>query len=220
MIEPVSTYIHHLPPIFQKSQFIDGFLLAFEKLLTQAAPTDGWDALETKINKTASYLRPLAVDTAEASAPASFLPWLAGWVALTLRDDWPEETQRRFIREIVPLYRLRGTKAGMKRMLEIYLGNDVPITIYDRQTASEFAFDPPAHFFQVRIDINTQDTTVIRQIQQIAQAIIEQEKPAHTFYGLQIRIPTMRLLSEELAAELKQNPLILGENTLLGTQQA
>lgn len=220
MIEPASTYIQHLPPIFQESQFIDGFLLAFEKLLTQAAPTDSWEALETKINKTESYLRPLAADKHEESAPASFLPWLAGWVALTLRDDWPEETQRRFIREIVPLYRLRGTKAGMKRMLEIYLGNDVPITIYDRQTANEFAFDPPSHFFQVRIDINTQDTTVIRQIQQIAQAIIEQEKPAHTFYGLQIRIPTMRLLSEDMAAKLKQNPLILGENTLLGTQQA
>ena len=220
MSEPVSTYIHHLPPIFQESQFIDGFLLAFEKLLTQAAPTDGWDALETQINDTAFYLRPLANDGTNKSAPAPFLPWLASWVALTLRDDWPDPTRRRFLREIVPLYRLRGTKAGMKRMLEIYLGDNVPITIYDRQKTGEFNFAPPAYFFQVRIDINTKDTTTIRRIQQIAQAIIEQEKPAHTFYGLQIRIPTMRLLSEGLAEKLKEDQLILGNNTLLGTQQA
>ena len=228
MTEPISSYIHYLPPIFQESQFLDGFLLAFEKILTQAAPEDGFQALETKIGQTDTYLRPIPADEAEQQAPAEFLPWLAGWVALTLRDDWPEETQRRFIREIVPLYRMRGTKAGMKRMLEIYLGDSVPIAIYDRKIKTGdvakgkvgFAYEPPAYFFQVRIDVTTQDTATIRQIQQIAQAIIEQEKPAHTFYGLQIRIPTMRLLSEDLAEELKQNPLILGDNTLLGTQQA
>ena len=78
---------------------------------------------------------------------------------------------------------------------------------------------PPAYFFQVAIKVNTQETDEIRRIQQITQAIIEQEKPAHTFYGLQILVPTMRLLSEELAAKLNQKQLILGQNTLLGTQQ-
>lgn len=227
MTEPISSYIHYLPPIFQESEFLDGFLLAFEKILTQAAPTDNWQALETKIAQTETYLRPISTDATEQQTPTDFLPWLAGWVALSLRDDWPEETKRHFIREIVPLYRMRGTKVGLKRMLEIYLGDGVPITIYDRKATTEaaidvanhFAFEPPAHFFQVRIDVGTQDTTIIRQIQQIAQAIIEQEKPAHTFYGLQIRIPTMRLLSEALAASEKQNPLILGDNTLLGTQK-
>jgi phage tail-like protein len=219
MTELTSQYIRYLPPIFQESEFLDSFLLALERIFTQAAPGDDWLALETKIAQSDRYIRPLASNNVPRQTPGNFLSWLAGWVALSLRDDWPEETQRRFIREIVPLYRLRGTKAGMKRMLEIYLGDNVPIQIYDRNVENEFAFDPPPHFFQVRIDVNTQDTTSIRQIQQIAQAIIEQEKPAHTFYGMQIRMPTMRLLSEDLAEELGQDRLVLGKNTLLGTQQ-
>jgi phage tail-like protein len=219
MTELNSQYIQYLPPIFQESEFLDSFLLAFEKIFTQADPGNDWLALETKIAQSDKYIRPLSSNNVPRQTPANFLSWLAGWVALSLRDDWPEETQRRFIREIVPLYRLRGTKKGLERMLKIYLGDNVPIQIYDRNVENEFAFDPPPHFFQVRIDVNTQDTTSIRQIQQIAQAIIEQEKPAHTFYGMQIRMPTMRLLSEDLAEELGQDRLVLGKNTLLGTQQ-
>jgi phage tail-like protein len=219
MTELNSQYIRYLPPIFQESEFLDGYLLAFEKIFTQAALSDDWLALETKIAQSDRYIRPLRSNDVPRQTPANFLAWLAGWVALSLRDDWPEETQRRFIREIVPLYRLRGTKKGLECMLKIYLGDNVPIQIYDRNVENEFAFDPPPHFFQVRIDVNTQDTTIIRQIQQIAQAIIEQEKPAHTFYGMQIRMPTMRLLSEDLAEELGQDRLVLGKNTLLGTQQ-
>ncbi len=226
--QPTSSYLQYLPPIFQESDFLDGFLLAFEKILSQAAPSDARPALETVIAQSDKYFRPLPSGEAQHQTPADFLPWLAGWVALSLREDWPEQTQRRFIREVVPLYRKRGTKAGMKRMLEIYLGDGVPINIYDRQadpneavpTPDALSFAPPPYFFQVRIEVGTQDTNEIRRIQQIAQAIIEQEKPAHTYYGLQIMIPTMRLLSEELAAKLEQNPLILGENTLLGTKQA
>lgn len=222
MTELTSNYIDYLPPIFQDSEFLTGFLLAFEKILSQATPDDKRPALETVIASSYRYLRPLPSGEDQLQAPADFLPWLAGWVALTLREDWPEETQRQFIREVVPLYRQRGTKAGMARLLQIYLGTgEESVTIYDHP--DDFNFDskivPPPYFFQIEIKVNTQETDEIRRIQQIAQAIIEQEKPAHTFYGLQLLVPTMRLLSEDLAAELKQNPLILGQNTLLGTQQ-
>lgn len=220
--EPVSSYIHYLPPIFQDSLYLDGFLLALEKMLSQAGPDDSRPALETVIAHSHRYLRPMPSGEDQLQAPADFLPWLAGWVALTLREDWPEQTQRQFIREVVPLYRQRGTKAGMARLLQIYLGaDDESVFIYEQP--DDFKFEagtaPPPYFFQVAIKANTQETGEIRRIQQIAQAIIEQEKPAHTFYGLQILVPTMRLLSEDLAAKLKQNPLILGQNTLLGTQQ-
>ena len=58
---------------------------------------------------------------------AEFLPWLAGWVTLSLRADWDEATQRSFIQQIVPLYRLRGTATGLERMLELYTGQPVEI---------------------------------------------------------------------------------------------
>jgi hypothetical protein len=69
----------------------------------------------------------------------------------------------------------------------------------------------------VSISLNDRDLNELRRKQAIAIAIIEQEKPAHTFYGLQIRVPTMRLLSEELSSKLNEPVLRLGKNTLLGT---
>lgn len=210
-----STYLNHLPAIFHDDPFLGRFLLAFETILSQSSP-DQPPALEALIAQSHTYLKPLASGDDVARAPQPFLPWLAGWVALTLREDWEEEVQRKFIREVVTLYRQRGTKAGLKRLLHIYLGDHVPIKIYDDD--ADFGFDPPAHFFQVEITVNDRDPAALRRKQQMAQAIIDQEKPAHTFYALQILVPTMRLLSEELAAQLGGERLILGVNTLLGTR--
>jgi hypothetical protein len=67
------------------------------------------------------------------------------------------------------------------------------------------------------------DPELLQVKQQIARAIIDQEKPAHTFYALQVSVPTMRLVSKALQrqeqTEKGHRPplLILGQNTLLGT---
>jgi phage tail P2-like protein len=145
-----------------------------------------------------------------------FLPWLAGWVAFTVRADWDEETTRGFLREAVSLYRLRGTAEGLRRMLQIYLrplggsGPDDDVVVLDD-------FDAPEHYFQVRLTLADQDPDRLRATQEMARAIIEQEKPAHTFYGLRVVIPTMRLLSEQLQAVEGGQLLILHQNTWLGT---
>jgi phage tail-like protein len=206
----VSSYLDHLPAVFRQDAFLGRFLLAFETLLSQPPLDAPQPALEEMIEDIAHFFRP-------SETPAEFLPWLAGWVALSLREDWEEDTKRKFLQEIVPLYRKRGTKDGLESMLRIYIGEDVPITIYD--TDGDFEkFEPPAHFFQVEMTVRDRDPVLLQHRQQIAMAIIEQEKPAHTFYALQIMIPTMRLMSEALLEREGGEPLILGENTLLGTQ--
>jgi phage tail-like protein len=213
-----SSYLGMLPAVLQRNDFLGRFLLAFERILS-AGPPDGppAPALEQVIDQIDRYFRPVDVDP-DRQTPEAFLPWLAGWVSLSLREDWDEATKRRFLREIVPLYRKRGTKAGLHRMLQIYLGDDVPITIYDDCRAGEFAFDPPAHFFQVQVTIKDRTPEVLQRKQQVAMAIIDQEKPAHTYYAVQFLMPTMRLLSEEKQAEIGGELLLLGRNTLLGTQ--
>jgi hypothetical protein len=66
----------------------------------------------------------------------------------------------------------------------------------------------------------------MNRIQQIARAIVDQEKPAHTFYALEVTTPTMRLVSLQLqrdeAHDLGKTPdlLVLGRNTLLGVSRA
>jgi phage tail-like protein len=207
--KPVSHYLDYLPAMYRQESFLGRFLLAFERLLSRGAPGSPQPALEEIVDHVDRFFRP-------GEAPAEFLPWLAGWVALSLREDWDEKTKRQFIQRIVPLYRQRGTKAGLKDMLQVYLGENVPIAVYD--TRRDFEFDPPAHFFQVAITVRDRDPAELRRKQQIAQAIIEQEKPVHTFYALRILIPTMRLVSEKLLKQEGGEALLLGKTTLLGTQ--
>ena len=202
----ISGYVNYLPAVFQQDPFIGRFLLAFEAILSGSE-----DAKQPGLEETIGRM-------AEAFDPQTtreeFLPWLAGWVALSLRADWDAPTKRRFIEQIVPLYRLRGTQAGLEQLLRLYTQENV--TIYD-------AFTQPAHFFQVQLRLSEADPDRLRVKQQIARAIIDQEKPAHTFYALKVSVPTMRLVSLAKQVELEKTEgvkpplLILGKNTTLGS---
>lgn len=204
----LSGYLDHLPAVFREDPFAGRFLLAFEAVLSGR---DGVEGLEQIAGRIADHFDP-------GTTPDDFLPWLAGWVALSLRADWDPATKRGFIQEIVPLYRKRGTLAGLKRMLEIYLrplGDEVSrddVVIFDE-------FETPAHYFQVQLKLTIADPVLLRRTQEIARAIIDQEKPAHTFYALNVLIPTMRLVSEDLRKAEKNVPelLIMRKNTRLGS---
>jgi hypothetical protein len=39
--------------------------------------------------------------------------------ATSLRDDWSEETKRSFISNVVPLYKKRGTRDGIEKVLRL-----------------------------------------------------------------------------------------------------
>jgi phage tail-like protein len=119
-------------------------------------------------------------------APADFLPWLASWVALSLRNDWDETTQRQFISQMVTLYQQRGTLAGLQKLLNLYTG--LPVTIYDQ-------FDGLPYYFEVALTMTTSDPAARARQFQIAQSLIDQEKPAHTYYTLKIYAPTMRIVN-------------------------
>lgn len=198
MTTPQSSYLNYLPAIFRQDPFAGQFLLAFETILSG---TPGKPGLATTIGDIASYFDP-------ATADADFLPWLAGWVSLSLRADWTVDTQRGFIQQIVPLYKLRGTLAGLTKMLTLYTGE--PVKIYD-------AFDDLPYFFEVQLTLSVADPALLRTTQEIARAIIDQEKPAHTYYALQLAVPTMRLVSPALHEREGAPLLILGTNTILGT---
>ena len=135
-------------------------------------------------------------------APAEFLPWLANWVALSLREDWDEEEKRRFISRVVPLYRQRGTKAGLTEMLFTYTDD----------SRIEISEDPDRpHYFAVRLFLDVADPTLLARKQQIAKAIIDQEKPAHTYYDLTVHV------SSTIQVAVRST---VGVNTLLGSPPA
>jgi phage tail-like protein len=211
-VTSTSSYLDHLPAALRTDDFLGEFLLAFEAVFT-GLPDVEPPGLEQTIEGVARYFDPL-------QTPREFLPWLASWVALGVRADWDDDTTRGFLREIVPLYRLRGTAAGLRRVLQIYLrplGDDVSgdddVVVYDE-------FDAPEHFFQVRLRLSDNDPVRLRIVQETAQSIVELEKPAHTVYALRVVIPTMRLVSEALLKkEGKGELLVLGQNTRLGSAE-
>jgi phage tail-like protein len=194
----MTSVVDHLPAVYRDDPFLGAFLGAFEHVLA---------GLDARIDDVPRYFDPATTD-------AEFLPWLSSWVALTLRADWDEATQRNFLQQVVPLYGMRGTRHGLQRILELYTDQNVEI-IDD--------FDAVPHYFQVQLTLPEADPGLLRRKQQIARAIIDQEKPAHTFYALRLSIPTMRLVSPALQDRARASKravperLVLGSNTLLGT---
>jgi phage tail-like protein len=137
-----------------------------------------------------------------ARAPPEFLEWLARWVALTLRADLDELRQRDFIARAASLYRLRGTKQGLEEIVRIYtrLGVTVnelstPFQVGVRSTIGEDTFlDGGApHFFRVLIRVPVPDPEQIRRYREMAIAIIETERPAHTYYVLDVETPALQI---------------------------
>jgi phage tail-like protein len=211
--DQVSSYLQYLPAIFQEGAdehgvtFLGRFLLAFERILSGLGDGDGAPSLEERIESIHTYFDPRPLREGESPnglerAPDEFLPWLAGWVALSLRQDWEEEEKRRFISRMVPLYRKRGTKAGLKEILTIYTG-DRTVEIYED--------DPRPHYFKVSMSLDVMDPGLLRRKQLIARAIIDQEKPAHTYYDLEFQdLPTLQVGVHST----------VGVDTLLGSRRA
>src|SRR3954454_7287267 len=85
--QAVSSYLQYLPAIFHQDPFIGRFLLAFEAVLSGPGYADQ-AGLEQLIGDLPAYVDP-------QTTPEEFLPWLAGWVALSLRADWDADTKRR-----------------------------------------------------------------------------------------------------------------------------
>lgn len=105
--------VKYLPGIYQggastsvqSQEFMWRFLMLFERL---------WDPLEDRINHIDSYFD-------RAVAPQFMLPWLAWALSFMLEEEWDERKSRHALGEMVRLYRMRGTKEGLKSLLALYL---------------------------------------------------------------------------------------------------
>lgn len=192
-----SRYQDYLPAILQDNPVLEGFLLAFEKVLTgyndnasliinddvsELSAIDPFPGLEEIIDKIHLFFDP-------QNTPEDFLPWLANWVALSLRDDWEVKAKKEFIEKAVYLYRLRGTNAGLTQILNLYLENSG----FGKTAKIDDQFENFPYFFQVQLTLKDRDPEKYWKQAKIAQAIIDQEKPAHTYYALKILVPTMQL---------------------------
>jgi phage tail-like protein len=135
-------------------------------------------------------------------APADFLAWLAGWVSLTLRQDWDDARKRDFIARAVQLYRLRGTRDGVAKFVQVY--TVLPVEIFEQTAAfqlgvhSQIGVDTlldggQPFFFRVKLRLPAADHLLLAQKKSIAMAIIDLQKPAHTSYSLDLETPQFQI---------------------------
>jgi phage tail-like protein len=208
--------------VFQDDPFLGRFMLAFERVLTGVGDLAGVElanppavaaGIEEILDKIQTYFDP-------GVAPAEFLPWLATWVATSLREDWDEATRRSFLARVVPLYQRRGTKLALQQLLQIYLDPTAdPSTPGGDQIVQIIDDDPgfPPRYFLVRFTVSERDPHLLARRAAIATAIIDREKPAHTFYGLHINYPSLQIADPPIYANTQPtNGVFVGLNTLLG----
>jgi phage tail-like protein len=111
------TFLRYLPAIYsenpqsfsenpQSREFLARWLTLFES---------AFDAEHERVQGLTTLFDPYA-------APAQFLQWLAGWLALELPEEWPGTRQRMAIAEAYESYAHRGTVAGLRSSMRAQLG--------------------------------------------------------------------------------------------------
>jgi phage tail-like protein len=201
--------------------FLARFLLGFERVLTGLGDVDD-PGLEEKLEGIQSELGRPGLAGSERyfepgpgadvedgfRAPAEFLDWLGTWVALAFRGDLGdakqrESLQRELIANAVWLYSLRGTKEGLEQLLGIYTRMGVTVEELEARwqlgaANSTLGVDTyldggAPHFFRVVVRFPASDPRGRARLTELAQAIVDAEKPAHTHYDLEILMNTMLL---------------------------
>lgn len=110
---PSHDYLRRLPKVFsreeQAAEFLRRYLALFDGFLGEL---DG-----------RATARHVLLDA--AATPAEALAWLAGFVGLILDERWPVPVQRAILAQAAWLFRFRGTVPGLRRFLDLYVGNNV-----------------------------------------------------------------------------------------------
>jgi phage tail-like protein len=161
---PVSTitsslYHRYLPDVYEGNDFLQRFLSIFE---------DVWEPLEQRQDHIAMYFDP-------RTCPVMFLPWLASWLGLSFSAHWPEARRRRLLTKAMDLYRWRGTRYGLIRMIEICTGLTPVIT------------ENPLEPFIFRIRITLPAEAAEQDVDKaLLEELIQTHKPAHVGYILEV----------------------------------
>src|SRR5207244_4786959 len=127
---------------------------------------------------------------------SGFLPGLAGWLAMPVREGWDEEKRRETIQRVPELYRLRGTAAGLKLALRLFA--DVKAEIHEGEwpypgmvvgksstIGKDTILSPPVFISQCfTVELPDKKTEISRERLRTVQALVETEKPAHAHYAL------------------------------------
>lgn len=178
--------VNYLPQAFQQSgmdgggTFLRGFLSIIQTM---------YDSVNLRLGEVYKIFDPRSTDP-------DFLPWLAGWLAISLNPDWSTLQRRKMLMAATQLFPSRGTTKAIREFVRIYVGakveiqeNSWPFQGFRIGVHSTVGDDtvilPPmnlSHCFVVQLDkpVTAVSDDEIIKIHQIIQS----QKPAHTSYYL------------------------------------
>jgi len=171
-----STYLDFLPAIYAADPFVGRFLRIFEDVLTP---------ISVQVDNQPYYFDPL-------TTPVEILEYMSYWVDMDDEgNDWTLPKRRALIAAAATLYRMRGTRAGLKKHLGIYLGT--PPLIIERTNGFRLESDARlglntsigenrARTFTVTIAVEKPDEIDMDTV----RSIIEADKPVETGYILRL----------------------------------
>lgn len=171
-----SSYLKYLPSIYSADPFVGRFLRIFEDVLSPVS---------VMVDNQPYYFDPM-------TSPVDLLKWLAFWVNVEDEgNDWTLPKKRSLVEAAATLYRLRGTRAEIKRHLSIYTGGMQLVM----ERTNGFRLGPDARIglntsmgenrpstFTVTIAVPNPKELDIGAI----RSIIEADKPVNTQYVLRI----------------------------------
>ncbi|MFX0594691.1 phage tail protein [Melissospora conviva] len=111
-------------------------------------------------------------------APADFLDWLAGWVAVEVDESWPVALRREVVRHAVQLHRWRGTARGVELAVRLLTGGTAEVTDTGGVSCSaEPGAAPPAQSPRAHVLIRVADPTAVdtERLRQLVSGMV----PAH-----------------------------------------
>ena len=203
-------------------EFTGRFLLAFERLLSglQGEPDDMPKSLEGILDRVQDYFDPNLTPPQFIDWLASWVALELRQEEDWLQADFGETTQtpnqvipfdvagardtrnRSLIKNIANLYRIRGTRAGLEQFIAIYAGSanvsireftdpmqvGVTSVVGDTTIVGERPY-----YFQITITIPEPSAQLLVEYVRAVRAILDREKPAHTYYDLFVDVPTMQV---------------------------
>lgn len=161
----VCRYLRDLPAIYHEDGadgFLNRMLLIYEGL---------WEPLEQRQDHIAAYVDP-------RTCPSAVLPWLAGWLGVTLRADWSDGRRRRLLTEAFELIRWQGTPYALVRLIE--LATEV--------TPEVVADDRRACVIRVRLPLAARaarggaERRAADALTREVESLVRAHKPAHVGY--------------------------------------
>jgi phage tail-like protein len=159
-----------LPALFQEDDFSMRLCAALDDVLVPALVV--LDCLD-------SYFDP-------ALTPADFLDWLAGWVGLSLDQNWSDAQRRALVARAGDLYRWQGTLRGLIDHLRLYAGVEPEVTDSGGATWSARPGAPvpgrPGAEVHIRVTLPAGSPIDERQLEAIVMAC----KPAHVRHRIEV----------------------------------